>query len=73
MASARIPAWTPLPDESEDEGLAVLAVWSPNEDEVAIARCRASCLAGLSDREQDLLNSDLTPAARSPRTEASPL
>jgi hypothetical protein len=73
VASARLPAWTPLPDEAEDEGLAVLAAWSPNEDEVAIARCHFACLSGLSEREQDLLNSDPTPAARSPRTEASPL
>ena len=73
VASVRIPAWTPLPDESEDEGLAVLAAWSPNEDEVAIARCHFACLSGLSDREQELLSSDPTPLARSPRTEASPL
>jgi len=74
VASARIPAWTPLPDESEDEGLAVLAAWTPNEDEVAIARCHFACLSGLSDHEeQDLMNSVATPTARSPRTEASPL
>jgi hypothetical protein len=73
VGSARLPAWTPLPDESEDEGLAVLAAWSPNEDEVAIARCHFACLSGLSDHEQDLLISDSAPGARSPRAAASPL
>lgn len=56
MASvARLPAWAPLPDEAEDEGLAVLAEWTPTEDELVIARCRASCLAGLSSHEEDRL------------------
>lgn len=72
--STRIPAWTPLPDESEDEGLAVLAAWTPNEDEVAIARCHFACLSGLSDHEEDnLMNAVATTVARSPLTEASPL
>jgi hypothetical protein len=76
VASARIPAWTPLPDESEDEGLKVLAAWTPNEDEVAIARCHSACLSGLSDHEEQNLMNSVTapaPAAQSPRTEASPL
>ena len=55
MAAPRIPAWTPLPEESEDEGLAVLAEWTPNEDELAIARCHFSCLSGLSDHEEENL------------------
>lgn len=72
--STRIPAWSPLPDESEDEGLAVLAAWTPNEDEVAIARCHFACLSGLSDHEEDnLMNAVATTVARSPLTEASPL
>ena len=71
---ARIPSWTPLPDESEDEGLAVLAAWTPNEDEVAIARCHFACLSGLSDHEEEnLLRTVTTTASRSPLTEASPL
>ena len=70
----RIPSWTPLPDESEDEGLAVLAEWTPNEDEVAIARCHFACLPGLSDHEEDnLMNAVATTASRSPLTEASHL
>ena len=74
LSSGRIPAWTPLPDESEDEGLAVLAEWTPNEDEVAIARCHFSCLSGLSDHEEDNLLETLAQTAfRSPLTEASPL
>ena len=71
---ARIPSWTPLPEESEDEGLAVLAAWTPNEDEVAIARCHFACLSGLSDHEEEnLLRTVTTTASRSPLTEASPL
>ena len=70
---ARIPAWTPLPDESEDEGLAVLAEWTPNEDEVAIARCHFACLSGLSEHEDNLLSAAAATASRSPLTEASPL
>jgi hypothetical protein len=70
---ARIPSWTPLPEESEDEGLAVLAEWTPNEDEVAIARCHFSCLSGLSEHEEDILRSAATAASRSPLTEPSPL
>ena len=73
-ASARIPAWTPLPDESEDEGLAVLAEWTPNEDEVAIARCHFACLSGLSEHEEEnLLHAVSATVSRSPLTEASPL
>lgn len=74
VAAARIPAWTPLPEESEDEGLAVLAAWTPNEDEVAIARCHFSCLSGLSEHEEDNLRQAVAGnGARSPLTEASPL
>ena len=73
-AGARLPSWTPLPDESEDEGLAVLAEWTPNEDEVAIARCHSACLSGLSDHEEENLQRAVsTTASRSPLTEASPL
>lgn len=73
-AEGRIPSWTPLPEESEDEGLAVLLEWTPNEDEVAIARCHSACLSGLSDHEEEnLLRVLATTAARSPLTEASPL
>jgi hypothetical protein len=73
-ASVRIPAWTPLPDEAEDEGLAVLAEWTPNEDEVAIARCHFACLSGLSEHEEEnLLKTVAAAASRSPLTEASPL
>jgi hypothetical protein len=73
-AVPRIPSWTPLPDESEDEGLAVLAEWTPNEDEVAIARCHFACLSGLSEHEEEkLLNAVAATASRPPVTEASPL
>lgn len=73
-ASGRIPSWTPLPDEAEDEGLAVLAEWTPNEDEVAIASCHFACLSGLSDHEEEnLLRVVTSSAPRSPITEASPL
>ncbi len=72
-ASARIPSWTPLPEESEDEGLAVLAEWTPNADEVAIASCHFACLSGLSDHEEEILHSATSTAPRSPLTEASPL
>jgi len=73
-ASARIPAWKPLPDETDDEGLAVLAEWTPTEDELAIARCRASCLAGLTIHEEEsLLNTESVSGSRVPSTEASPL
>lgn len=72
----RLPAWTPLPDEAEDEGLAVLAEWTPTEDELVIARCRASCLAGLSSHEEDRLLSavamNVAPLPL-PMTGASPL
>ena len=61
-----LPSWTPLPDEAEDEGLAVLAEWTPNEDELAIAHCRAACLGGLSPQEEENLIQVV--AAVSPRT-----
>ena len=75
---ARLPAWTPLPDVAEDEGLAVLAEWTPTEDELTIARCRASCLAGLSSHEEErLLSAVAMNTARAPLplpiTGASPL
>ncbi len=70
----RLPAWTPLPDLADDEGLAVLAEWTPTEDELAIARCRAACLAGLSSHEEEgLLTSVAMNGARVPMTGASPL
>ncbi len=69
-----VPAWTPLPDESLDEGLAVLAEWTPNEDELALARCRAACLAGLTSHEEErLLSAVAMNLARAPVTGASPL
>ena len=71
---AILPAWSPLPEESEDEGLAVLAEWTPNEDELVIARCRAACLAGLSSREEEDLFSDLAQnVPRPPIAGGSPL
>ena len=74
MSAVRLPSWTPLPDESEDEGLAVLAEWIPNEDELTIARCRAACLSGLtSQEEENLLHAVALIASRSPTTGASPL
>jgi hypothetical protein len=72
--SNRLPAWSPLPEESDDEGFAVLAEWTPNEDELAIARCRAACLAGLSMHEEEkLLSAVATTASLVPTTGASPL
>ncbi len=55
VVSPRLPAWDPLPAEAEDEGLAVLAEWTPNEDELAIAGCHAACLSGLSNHEEESL------------------
>ena len=73
-ASGRLPVWSPLPDESEDEGLAVLAEWTPTEDEVAIAGCHAACLVGLTSHEEEALLSTVNQnAARSPAPGASPL
>jgi hypothetical protein len=70
----RLPAWTPLPDMSEDEGLAVLAEWTPSEEELTIARCRAACLAGLTSHEEEkLLSAVAMNVARVPMTGASPL
>lgn len=74
VAQGHIPAWSPLPAESEDEGLAVLAEWTPNEDELAIARCHFACLSGLSEHEEEnLLQAVARNASRSPFPEASPL
>lgn len=53
--ASRLPAWNPLPDESEDEGLAVLAEWTPTEDELTIAGCHGACLSGLSIHEEEKL------------------
>lgn len=65
--SGRLPAWAPLPDESEDEGLAVLLEWSPNEDEMEVLHCRSACLSGLSHHEEEnLLRFDSVPNSRSP-------
>ncbi len=70
----RLPAWTALPNEDEDEGLAVLAEWTPTEDELAIARCRASCLAGLSSHEEERLFTTVAMNVASvPMTVPSPL
>lgn len=71
-----LPAWNPLPEESLDQGLAVLTEWEPTEDELLIARCRSSCMAGLTAHEEEILfsavalNSSLPPL---PVTGASPL
>ena len=71
---ARIPAWIPLPDEADDQGLAILAEWTPNEDEVAVASCHFSCLSGLSEHEEErLLSAVATAVARTPLTQSSPL
>ena len=70
----RLPAWSPLPDEADDEGLAVLAEWTPNEDELTVARCRGACQSGLSAHEENLLlTASANAAAHYPLTEASPL
>ena len=72
-SSAHVPAWTPLPDEFDDEGFAILAEWTPSEEELAVARCRASCLAGLSAHEEEsLLNDVATAMARTPFQASSP-
>ena len=72
--SPRLPAWDPLPAEAEDEGLAVLAEWTPNEDELAIARCHAACLSGLSNHEEESLRLAVASiAAPPPITRGSPL
>lgn len=72
--NGHLPSWTPLPDESEDEGLAVLAEWIPSEDELTIARCRAACLSGLtSEEEENLLRAVALTASLSPTTGGSPL
>jgi hypothetical protein len=74
VSASRIPAWTPLPDEPDDEGLAVLVEWTPNEDELAVAHCRAACLAGLTTHEEEsLLNAVAVSSSRLPATESSPL
>ena len=70
----RLPSWSPLPVESEDEGRAILAEWTPNEDELAIAGCRAACLSGLSNHEEeDLLLAVASIAATPPIAGATPL
>ncbi|MEO5761684.1 MAG: hypothetical protein ABIR28_05160 [Vicinamibacteria bacterium] len=71
---SRIPAWTPLPAESEDQGLAVLAEWTPNEDELTVARCRAACLGGMTNHEESLILAASNSApVMLPLTGASPL
>jgi len=72
-ANGHLPAWTPLPDESEDEGLAILAEWTPSEEELDIARCRAACLGGLGAEEEELLRAAVATPAPNPVTGASPL
>ncbi|MEO8362662.1 MAG: hypothetical protein ABI672_21740 [Vicinamibacteria bacterium] len=69
----RIPAWTPLPAESEDQGLAVLAEWTPNEDELTVARCRAACLGGMTNHEESLILAASNAASVMPLPGASPL
>jgi hypothetical protein len=59
----RLPAWTPLPDESDDEGLAVLAEWTPSADEMEV----------LSDHEAEILRTMTSTVPDSPLTSASPL
>ena len=52
----------------------MLAEWTPSEEELAIARCRAACLAGLTSHEEEkLLNAVAMNVARAPMTGASPL
>ena len=73
-AERHLPAWTPLPEEAEDEGLAVLAEWTPNEDEFALAQCGAGCLSGLSHHEEEsLLQAVGAVAPRSPLGDGTPL
>ncbi len=72
--SGHLPSWTPLPDEALDEGLDVLAEWTPNEDELTIARCRAACLGGLSlQEEEDLFREVAAVSLQTPPAGSTPL
>lgn len=72
--AGHLPAWRPLPDESEDEGLAVLAEWTPSEDELTIARCRSACFGNLSAQEEENLLTDVAAnSARTPSLGPTPL
>jgi len=52
----------------------VLAEWTPSEEELKIARCRAACLAGLTSHEEEkLLSAVAMNVARAPMPGASPL
>lgn len=74
VAQDALAAWVPLPDESEDEGLAVLAEWTPNADELELAGCHAACLAGLTSHEEEgILRSMTDSGARTPPLGPSPL
>ena len=74
VAQDALAAWVPLPDESEDEGLAVLAEWTPNADELEVAGCHAACLAGLTSHEEEgILRSMTDSGARTPPLGPSPL
>lgn len=55
IAASYLPVWNPLPDEADDEGLAVLAEWTPTEDEITVAGCHGACLSGLSIHEEENL------------------
>lgn len=69
-----LPAWDPLPALSDDQGLAVLIEWEPTEDELLIARCRVSCMAGLTSHEEDkLFNTVALNVSPEPIPGASPL
>lgn len=73
-AESLLPVWSPLPDESEDEGLAVLAEWTPTEDELAVAGCHGACLSGLSlHEEENLLHAPSVRAPQPPVPGGSPL
>lgn len=72
-SAGHLPAWIPLPREADDEGLAVLAEWTPNEDELDVVSCRSACLGGLSIQEEDALRAALATTAPNPLTEGTPL
>ena len=68
-----LPSWVPLPEESEDEGLAVLAEWTPSAAELEIAGCQSACLSGLSSNEEDnILRSMAVSPSRAPLAASSP-
>ena len=74
VAESRLPVWSPLPDEADDEGLAVLAEWTPTEDELAVAGCHGACLSGLTlHEEENLLHAPTFGAPQPPVPGGSPL